>query len=134
MTKEKNIVEFMQKNKMPQPEEKPFMDDLLKQMSLLPVPSSFDTEKEHNIRCVNALMKLMRRNAVFDMVMSVLLPMIIVSALGVLFLWALPSLCSGVAGTRLEPLCFFAEQYKYMIILVVLSVSLTLSIVRNSYQ
>lgn len=85
MTKEKNIKKFMERNKMPLPQEKPFMDDLLKQMSLLPVPSAFDTEKEHNIRCVNAFLKLMKRNAVFDTVSSVLLPVIIVLLIGMMF-------------------------------------------------
>lgn len=131
MTKEKNIKKFMERNKMPLPQEKPFMDDLLKQMSLLLVPSAFDTEKEHNIRCVNAFLKLMKRNAVFDTISSVLLPVIIVLLIGMMFLWALPSLCSAVIGTYLEPVCFFVEKYKVIIISAFVSITLTVKIMRT---
>ena len=78
MKTEQDIRKFMQENRIPVPKDSAFMDDLLRQINSLPVPSSFagtDATAQENIRLVKmvleALKKRSRRQAAIAAAVSV---------------------------------------------------------------
>ena len=78
MKTEQDIRKFMQENKIPLPKDSDFMNDLLRQINSLPVPSSLagtDTTTQENIMMVKtvleAIKKRSRRQAAVAAVVSV---------------------------------------------------------------
>lgn len=64
MKTEQDIRTFMKENRIPVPEDKAFMDDLIRQINLLPVPASLSEKEEsiqENIRMVKAIYESVRK-------------------------------------------------------------------------
>jgi len=64
MKTEQDIIMFMQENRIPVPKDNAFMDELVRQINLLPVPSSLadrDAKVQENIRMLTAVMDVVRK-------------------------------------------------------------------------
>ena len=65
MKTEQDIIKFMQENRIPLPKNSAFMDELVRQINLLPTPASL-TEREakiqENMRMLTAVMEAVRKH------------------------------------------------------------------------
>ncbi len=65
MKTEQDIRKFMQENRIPLPKDSAFMDELIRQIDLLPVPASLSDHNDkvqENIRMLTAVMDAVRRH------------------------------------------------------------------------
>ena len=65
MKTEQDIRKFMQENRIPLPKDCAFMDELVRQINLLPTPASLadrDARIRENIRVLNAVMHAVRKH------------------------------------------------------------------------
>lgn len=63
MKTEQDIKKFMQENRIPVPKDNAFMDELVRQINLLPTPASLadhDAKVKENIRMLTAVMDVIR--------------------------------------------------------------------------
>lgn len=64
MKTEQDIKKFMQENRIPVPKDNAFMDELVRQINLLPTPASLadhDAKVKENIRMLTAVMDVVRK-------------------------------------------------------------------------
>lgn len=62
---EQDIIKFMQENRIPLPKDNDFMDELVRQINLLPTPASLlvsDAKVQENLRMLTAVMDLVRKH------------------------------------------------------------------------
>ena len=65
MKTEQDIRKFMQESRIPLPKDSAFMDELLRQINLLPTPASLtdrDARIQENLRILNAVMEAVRKH------------------------------------------------------------------------
>ena len=65
MKTEQDIIKFMQENRIPLPKDNAFMDELVRQINLLPTPASLadrDAKVQENLRMLTAVMDLVRKH------------------------------------------------------------------------
>ena len=65
MKTEQDIRRFMQENRIPVPKDGAFMDELVRQINLLPTPASLanrDVRIQENLRILNAVMEAVRKH------------------------------------------------------------------------
>ncbi len=65
MKTEQDIRKFMQESRIPLPEDGAFMDELVRQINLLPTPSSLedrDAKVQENLRMLSAVMDVVRKH------------------------------------------------------------------------
>ena len=65
MKTEQDIRKFMQENRIPLPKNSAFMDELVRQINLLPTPASLanrDVRIQENLRILNAVMEAVRKH------------------------------------------------------------------------
>jgi hypothetical protein len=65
MKTEQDIRKFMQENRIPVPKDSAFMDELVRQINLLPTPASLanrDVRIQENLRILNAVMEAVRKH------------------------------------------------------------------------
>lgn len=65
MKTEQDIRKFMQESRIPLPKDGAFMDELVRQINLLPTPSSLedrDARIQENLRILNAVMEAVRKH------------------------------------------------------------------------
>ena len=65
MKTEQDIRKFMQENRIPLPKDSAFMDELVRQINLLPTPSSLedrDAKVQENLRMLSAVMDVVRKH------------------------------------------------------------------------
>ena len=65
MKTEQDIRKFMQENRIPLPKDSAFMDELVRQINLLPTPASLtnrDARIQENLRILNAVMEAVRKH------------------------------------------------------------------------
>ena len=65
MKTEQDIRKFMQENRIPLPKDSAFMDELVRQINLLPTPASLanrDARIQENIRMLTAVMEAVRKH------------------------------------------------------------------------
>ena len=65
MKTEQDIRKFMQENRIPLPKDCAFMDELVRQINLLPTPASLanrDARIQENLRILNAVMEAVRKH------------------------------------------------------------------------
>ena len=65
MKTEQDIKKFMQENRIPLPKDSAFMDELVRQINLLPTPASLanrDVRIQENLRILNAVMEAVRKH------------------------------------------------------------------------
>lgn len=65
MKTEQDIRKFMQENRIPLPKDSAFMDELVRQINLLPTPASLanrDVRIQENLRILNAVMEAVRKH------------------------------------------------------------------------
>ena len=65
MKTEQDIRKFMQENRIPLPKDSAFMDELVRQINLLPTPASLanrDARIQENLRILNAVMDVVRKH------------------------------------------------------------------------
>ena len=65
MKTEQDIKKFMQENRIPLPKDSAFMDELVRQINLLPTPASLanrDARIQENLRILNAVMEAVRKH------------------------------------------------------------------------
>lgn len=91
MKTEQDIRKFMQENRIPLPKDSAFMDELVRQINLLPTPASLanrDARIQENLRILNAVMEAVRKHNRKQMLLLALVNVII----------CIPIFCAG---------CFF---------------------------
>ena len=65
MKTEQDIRKFMQESRIPLPKDGAFMDELVRQINLLPTPASLtdrDAKVQENLRILNAVMEAVRKH------------------------------------------------------------------------
>ena len=65
MKTEQDIRRFVQENRIPVPKDSAFMDELVRQINLLPTPASLanrDARIQENLRILNAVMEAVRKH------------------------------------------------------------------------
>lgn len=65
MKTEQDIIKFMQENRISLPKDNAFMDELVRQINLLPTPASLadrDAKVQENLRMLTAVMDLVRKH------------------------------------------------------------------------
>ena len=65
MKTEQDIRRFVQENRIPVPKDSAFMDELVRQINLLPTPASLanrDVRIQENLRILNAVMEAVRKH------------------------------------------------------------------------
>lgn len=65
MKTEQDIRRFVQENRIPLPKDSAFMDELVRQINLLPTPASLanrDARIQENLRILNAVMEAVRKH------------------------------------------------------------------------
>ena len=80
MKTEQDIRRFMQENRIPVPKDAAFMNDLIRQINLLPVPAGLagdDDRIRENIRMVKTIMESIRRHNRKQALILVLVNMIL---------------------------------------------------------
>lgn len=88
MKTEQDIRKFMQENRIPVPKDSAFMDELVRQINLLPTPASLanrDVRIQENLRILNAVMEAVRKHNRKQMLLLALVNVII----------CIPVFCAG---------------------------------------
>ena len=88
MKTEQDIRRFMQENRIPVPKDGAFMDELVRQINLLPTPASLanrDVRIQENLRLLNAVMEAVRKHNRKQMLLLALVNVII----------CIPVFCAG---------------------------------------
>ena len=88
MKTEQDIRKFMQESRIPLPKDGAFMDELVRQINLLPVPSSLadrDAKVQENLRMLTAVMDVVRKHNRKQIILLALVNVII----------CLPIFCAG---------------------------------------
>ena len=88
MKTEQDIRKFMQENRIPLPKDSAFMDELVRQINLLPTPASLanrDARIQENLRILNAVMEAVRKHNRKQMLLLALVNVII----------CIPIFCAG---------------------------------------
>lgn len=97
MKTEKDIRKFMQDNRIQVPKDDRFMEDLIRQINLLPVPASLDGSSEDRImenqRLLEMIRQAMKRRYRRQALVTLLLDMAIMSALFMaVYLFVMPQM------------------------------------------
>lgn len=97
MKTEKDIRKFMQDNRIQVPKDDRFMEDLIRQINLLPVPASFDGSSEDRImenqRLLEMIRQAMKRRYRRQALVTLLLDVAIMSALFMaVYLFVMPQM------------------------------------------
>lgn len=114
MKTEKDIIKFMKDNRISVPKDDRFMSDLLKQIELLPVPASLDSNEKNrileNMRLVEiirlTLKKYYRRQAITALLIDIVLCLVLFLATYILIS---PDMMSG------SPVLEFLYSWRYLI-------------------
>ena len=88
MKTEQDIRRFMQENRIPLPKDGAFMDELVRQINLLPTPSSLedrDAKVQENLRMLSAVMDVVRKHNRKQIILLALVNVII----------CIPVFCAG---------------------------------------
>ncbi len=88
MKTEQDIRRFMQENRMPVPKDGAFMEELMRQINLLPVPASLsnrDSRIQENLRMLSAVMDVVRKHNRRQMILMALVNVIV----------CIPIFCAG---------------------------------------
>lgn len=115
MKTEKDIIKFMKDNRISVPKDDRFMSDLLKQIELLPVPASLDSNEKNrileNMRLVEiirlTLKKYYRRQAITALLIDIVLCLVLFLATYILIS---PDMMSG------SPVLEFLYSWRYLIV------------------
>ena len=115
MKTEKDIIKFMKDNRISVPKDDRVMSDLLKQIELLPVPASLDSNEKNrileNMRLVEiirlTLKKYYRRQAITALLIDIVLCLVLFLATYILIS---PDMMSG------SPVLEFLYSWRYLIV------------------
>ena len=130
MMKEKDIRLLMQKNRIPVPKDDRFMQDLIRQMDLLPTPASFGSEEDarlqENIRLVKLIRQALKKHCRRQMVEAVVLNVLLCAVMAlVAFFFLNPSVQSDSKALQ------FILEWRYLLVGLLCTGSLLFSLART---